>query len=194
MRRTVGMSELRQLVLLILLNSLIISAESSKYCLINPTTFYQADSISFCQICQSHPEYIIILMSWLGSCGPRSFVCWRASWGVWRNKERSLEHEAFSARVQMVSSPLFLSAWEAVMGSGQPAVCHREHCSVIVCFNCYYVHGIQKVALDIYYKRMEAFARPNSCPVVFPHSAPVTFHSMRNLFLTRSNSSKRFIY
>lgn len=123
-------------------------AESDKFRLINPITYYQKD-LFLCHVCQGNPEFIIILMSWLGSSGPLSFVCWRASWGVWRNKARSLEHEAFSAAYRwaraLCSSLPGRLLWEAANLQSVTVNIVKSLCT----FNCYYVHGIWKVALDI---------------------------------------------
>lgn len=122
--------------------------ESGKFHLINTITYYQKD-LFLCHVCQSNPEFIIILMSWLGSSGPLSFVCWRASWGVWRNKARSLEHEAFSTAYRwswaLCSSLPGRLLWEAANLQSVTVNIVKSLCT----FNCYYVHGIWKVALDI---------------------------------------------
>lgn len=124
------------------------SVESNKFCLINPITYYQKN-LFLCHICQSNLEFIIILMLWLGSSGPLSFVCWRASWGVWRNKERSLEHEAFRVSYRWALALCFSLPgrllWEAANLQSVTVNIVKSLCT----FNCYYVHGIWKVALDI---------------------------------------------
>lgn len=122
--------------------------ESDKFHLIKPITYYQKD-LFLCHVCQGNTEFIIILMSWLGSSGPLSFVCWRASWGVWRNKAHSLEHEAFRAAYRwaraLCSSLPGRLLWEAANLQSVTVNIVKSLCT----FNCYYVHGIWKVALDI---------------------------------------------
>lgn len=66
------------------------------------------------------------------------------------------------------------------MGSSQPASVTVNMVAPLCAFNCYYVHGIREVALDIDYKCGEPSARPDRCPVALPPPAAVTSCSKKD--------------
>lgn len=129
---------------------------------------------------QRHPEFIIIVML-KDSPRPLSSVCVEGGFlGCWRRSAAFGTGGIQSIRADGLR-PFVPLAREAVMGSSQPASVTANMVAPLCAFNCYYVHGIREVALGIENKCTEPSARPNRCPVAFPHSAPVTFCSRKDL-------------
>lgn len=108
------------------------------------------------------------------------FCLWGGFLGRWRRSAAFGTGGIQSIRADGLR-PFVPLAREAVMGSSQPASVTANMVAPLCAFNCYYVHGIWEVALGIENKCTEPLARPNRCPVAFPHSAPVTFCSRKDL-------------
>lgn len=101
----------------------------------------------------------------------------RAAHALVQEEEGSLWNRRHSEPRADGPGPFVPSAREAVMGSSQPASVTVNMVVPLCAFNCYYVRGIWEVAVDIEYKSLEPFARPNTCP---GRSATDTFCSKKD--------------
>lgn len=66
------------------------------------------------------------------------------------------------------------------MGSSQPASVTVNMVAPLCAFNCYYVHGIREVAVDLENKPREPLARPDRCPGARSLPAAVTSGSKKD--------------